>query len=174
MIKRGHRRQPDGFSWAKFCERGLLLRGLRAVTTRANDLWPKAGKTIAMAKTAEDDTSPELQAYYLEVGKRVRSLRKAKKWTQPDLAERAGVHFTYIAQVERLGINASVKTLYRLAAALEVPPSDLLPGGATKSKIDYEHRYHLLTEKLRRIMGELDSEKEMDAAAIEAEGEPHH
>jgi CheY-like chemotaxis protein len=47
--------------------------------------------------------------------------------SQETLAERAALHRTYISDVERGGRNPSLKTILRLAQALEVPLSTLFP-----------------------------------------------
>jgi transcriptional regulator with XRE-family HTH domain len=59
-------------------------------------------------------------------GKRVRSLRIAKGWTQEDLAGRAGLHPTYIGGVERGERNISLVNIHRIAAALNIAASRLL------------------------------------------------
>lgn len=46
--------------------------------------------------------------------------------SQEQLAERAGVHRTYIGMLERSEKNATLYSIERLAMALEVMPSDLL------------------------------------------------
>ncbi len=55
-----------------------------------------------------------------EFGKRVRDLRKAQGLSQEDLAERAGLHYTYIGGVERGERNLSLKSIEMIADALEV------------------------------------------------------
>ena len=66
----------------------------------------------------------ELQQF----GDRVRTLRKAKGLSQEQLAERTGLHRTYIGGIERGERNVSLINIVRLANALEVSPSDLLQG----------------------------------------------
>jgi transcriptional regulator with XRE-family HTH domain len=66
----------------------------------------------------------ELQQF----GARVRTLRKAKELSQEQLAERTGLHRTYIGGIERGERNVSLINIVRLANALEVSPSDLLQG----------------------------------------------
>ena len=55
-----------------------------------------------------------------DFGKRLRKLREEKGWTQEDLADKAGMHFTYIGQIERGVRNPSLINLYKLARALGV------------------------------------------------------
>ncbi|QOE08395.1 helix-turn-helix transcriptional regulator [Pseudomonas asiatica] len=46
--------------------------------------------------------------------------------SQEALAERAGVHRTYIGMLERSEKNVTIYNIWRLASALEVAPSELL------------------------------------------------
>jgi transcriptional regulator with XRE-family HTH domain len=54
------------------------------------------------------------------VGRRVRTLRTAKEWSQERLAEEAGMHRTYMWGIEQGTRNPSLRHLSRLAAALGV------------------------------------------------------
>lgn len=46
--------------------------------------------------------------------------------SQEQLADRAGLHRTYISDVERAYRNISIRTLFRLAQALDIAPSRLI------------------------------------------------
>ncbi|MCV9950271.1 helix-turn-helix domain-containing protein [Paenibacillus sp. BT-177] len=59
------------------------------------------------------------------VGNRIRELRKAKGWTQEQLAEAAGLHYSYIGGVERGDRNISLETLEKIISALKVPAFEL-------------------------------------------------
>jgi len=59
------------------------------------------------------------------VGERIRNLRKAKRWTQEQLAEAASLHYSYIGGVERGDRNISLETLEKIISALSVPPTEL-------------------------------------------------
>ncbi|MFV1951069.1 MAG: helix-turn-helix domain-containing protein [Nitrospinota bacterium] len=48
------------------------------------------------------------------LGEKIRAIRKAKKISQETLAELSGLHPTYISDIERGKVNASVHTLQRL------------------------------------------------------------
>ena len=56
----------------------------------------------------------------------VRALRVAAGLSQEDLAERAGVHRTYIGMLERAEKNVTIYNIERIALALTVEPSALL------------------------------------------------
>ncbi len=53
-------------------------------------------------------------------GQRLKSIRLAKGLTQEELAEKAGLHATYIGIIERGKQGASLDTIEKLATALDV------------------------------------------------------
>ena len=59
-------------------------------------------------------------------GKRVREERIKKKLSQEQLAEKAGVHRTYIGMIERAEKNITLKNIDRIAKALRVSISHLM------------------------------------------------
>lgn len=59
-------------------------------------------------------------------GRRVRELRGLLGLSQEDLADRAGLHRTYVGSVERGERNIGLDNIYALAEALGVRPADLL------------------------------------------------
>ena len=61
-----------------------------------------------------------------QLGRNLQRLRKAKGWSQEELAFEAGLHRTYISGIERGARNPTVKILETLSAALDVEPGDLL------------------------------------------------
>ena len=60
-------------------------------------------------------------------GIHLRELRLERKLTQEELADRAGMHFTYIGQIERGLRNPSLVNLEKIAKALRVKAGELLP-----------------------------------------------
>jgi transcriptional regulator with XRE-family HTH domain len=61
------------------------------------------------------------------VGAALRDARVAAGWSMGELARRSGVSQPYISQVEHGKFSPSLTTLYRLAGALGVPTSSLVP-----------------------------------------------
>ena len=59
------------------------------------------------------------------IGHTVRKLRSEKGWTQEELAQRAGLHPTYIGGIERGERNLGLDNLLKLARALDQHPSAL-------------------------------------------------
>ena len=56
----------------------------------------------------------------------LRRLRHAKKMTQEELAESAGLSARYVGAIERADVSASVTVLGRIADALNVEAADLV------------------------------------------------
>lgn len=63
-----------------------------------------------------------------EFGRRVRRLRHDLGWTLEELAEEAGMHWTYIGSMERGERNVSLVNIVRIARALGVGPEELMRG----------------------------------------------
>ena len=57
-------------------------------------------------------------------GQAVRKLRQGQKISQEELAERCGLHRTYISDIELGKRNVSLENIERIAAALERSLSD--------------------------------------------------
>ena len=57
---------------------------------------------------------------------RLRELRKAKNWTQEELALNSGLSQALVSQLERGGRGTTIETLKVLAAALDCSVADLL------------------------------------------------
>ena len=64
----------------------------------------------------------------------VRQLRKARGWSQERLAENSNLNRSYIGEIERGRVIASLLTVEKLAAALNIPPSALLTRGEAISQ----------------------------------------
>lgn len=60
------------------------------------------------------------------LGTRLRELRLERSLTQEALADAAGLHWTYIGQIERGERNLTVKNVLRLERGLDVDPGSWL------------------------------------------------
>ena len=60
---------------------------------------------------------------------KLKELRLELGISQEELAERSGLHRTYISLIERAQRNVALENIYKLAKALKVPPSSLLIDG---------------------------------------------
>lgn len=81
-----------------------------------------------MAKPSTGETGegkdPELVAF----GRRLCELREAADMTQEGLAHAAGLHWTYIGQIERGERNLTYRNVLKLARGLGIDPAELMPG----------------------------------------------
>ncbi len=96
-----------------------------------------------------------------QLGQRVRELRLAYRVTQEQLAERAGLSYKFIGEIERGKANPTVDTLCRLAKALRVEVHELLlsPGRETGPQAVYRIGFHdlaLVREALKSADSLLD------------------
>lgn len=60
------------------------------------------------------------------IGDNIRKYRKSGQRTQKDLGEAIGISNTYLSDIERGRTNPSIKTLKRIAKALDISYIDLL------------------------------------------------
>jgi transcriptional regulator with XRE-family HTH domain len=71
---------------------------------------------------------PEDAELAMEFGRRLRRARIEAGLTQEALAELAGVHATYVGNVERGYSSPTLGTIVRLAAALDVDAGEFVCG----------------------------------------------
>lgn len=63
-----------------------------------------------------------------EFGQRVRHERLKRGFSQEELAEKAGLHRTYIGMIERAEKNITLINIEKVANALEMSADELLRG----------------------------------------------
>ncbi|MBM7854045.1 transcriptional regulator with XRE-family HTH domain [Desulfohalotomaculum tongense] len=80
-------------------------------------------------------------------GERIRALREERGYTLQDLAKRAKLSLSYLSEIERGSKRPSLKTIEKLAAALNVPKTQLIEGEITDTGL-------ALGEKIRIIRNE--------------------
>jgi transcriptional regulator with XRE-family HTH domain len=62
----------------------------------------------------------------ISLGRRIFTLRTAKKLSQDKLAEKAGISVKHLGKIERGAANASIKCLTDIAKALDMSVRDIL------------------------------------------------
>jgi transcriptional regulator with XRE-family HTH domain len=88
------------------------------------------------------------------LGAALRAVRERQRLTQEELAERSGLSYKFIGEIERGVGNPTVGTLDRLAEALGVPVSSLLVETDTPSG---PLEYQISRRELLRVREALDS-----------------
>jgi len=64
-----------------------------------------------------------------DFGNKIRELRKERMLSQEELADKAGLHRTYIGMIERAEKNITLMNIEKLANALDVSISDFFLNG---------------------------------------------
>lgn len=97
------------------------------------------------------------KAFLKIIGDRIRVIRKTKRISQEKLAELSGLHPTYISDIERGKVNASIYCFYRVATALDASFSELvyLPSGKIDKKVEKEFA------TLLSLIGNLNKKKQV-------------
>ncbi|MFH1610561.1 MAG: helix-turn-helix transcriptional regulator [Patescibacteria group bacterium] len=62
-----------------------------------------------------------------QFGLKLKKIRLKRGFTQELLADKAGLHFTYVGQAERGLRNITLETLWKFSKALRVKGGELLP-----------------------------------------------
>ncbi|MCD9026013.1 helix-turn-helix domain-containing protein [Cohnella silvisoli] len=101
----------------------------------------------------------------MSIGKNVKMYRKQRKLTQHELAEKATLSRSYLADLEADRYNPSVDTLKTIADALQIRVHELLDEGNEQMLSPREERD--IATKLESMMSELESD-----VALSFHGEP--
>jgi transcriptional regulator with XRE-family HTH domain len=83
---------------------------------------------MASQRKREGRSGRENDAELVALGQRVLELREAAGMTQEQLAHAAGLHWTYIGQIERGKRNPTYRNVRKLAKGLGVDTAKLLRG----------------------------------------------
>ena len=80
-------------------------------------------------------SAPDVAAE-VDVGERLRAIRRLRRCTLRTVAERSGLSESFLSQVERGRANASIASLRRIADALRVSVADLFePDGPPRPRV---------------------------------------
>ena len=70
---------------------------------------------------------------YRKMGMRIRQVRKAKGWSQNELAEKCGISMSFLGHIERGSRIMSMETFSNICLALDAGADELLWGVANPS-----------------------------------------
>lgn len=68
----------------------------------------------------------DIKQFYLDIGERVKIIRKAKKWSQSRLAEKSGLSQSYVSEIESGKARITIDVLVDICNAFGVTPNILL------------------------------------------------
>lgn len=103
---------------------------MRSNNALTGDATPDAAHD---ARDGATSSAPDPVAQAL--GRRLRAARAARDWTLDDLADASGVSRRMVVTIEAGRGNATLGTLLRLAAAVEIPLAELVGGPADASPV---------------------------------------
>ncbi|MBI5573388.1 MAG: helix-turn-helix transcriptional regulator [Elusimicrobia bacterium] len=84
----------------------------------------------------------------IQIGRKIRETRKELNLTQENVAERTGLDWSFIGQIERGTNTPSIRTLSKIAEALNLEIGDMFPAKVTKSKDE------LLLKEISKILNQ--------------------
>ena len=92
----------------------------------------------------------------VEIGQRIRNYRLQKKLSQEELAELCGLHPTYIGQVERGEKNATIESINKISAGLEISLNTLFENieSSSTTKNNYPSQAYNLVQSVPLTMQE--------------------
>lgn len=137
LVRKHSKADRDLFikTFVEYCESSDLSEQQDAMVTMVEILSDPNGKTSAHVKrwplpavVSEDGPrDPALRKWVDFVGKKIRSLRDKKGWTQEELAKKAGLTQSHVSRIEQSKHSPSHKTLVKIAKALGVAVGTLDP-----------------------------------------------
>ena len=68
----------------------------------------------------------EEKSYLKSLGARIKGLRKQRKMTQKEMAEKFGTHYTQIGRIERGDVNSTIVVLRKVASVFGIEVSEIL------------------------------------------------
>ena len=108
-----------------------------------------------------------MSALATEIGKRIRNYRLQQNMSQDDLAEKCGMHPTYIGQIERGEKNATIESISKIASGLNVSLSTLFEHLEEYTETD--NTYPSIAYNLVQSVSESDQEKLVEIIRIALE-----
>ena len=66
------------------------------------------------------------ETFLIDLGSHIRQIRERKNLSQQNLADICDLPKTTIGRIERAEMNTTIKTLVKIANALEIEPKELL------------------------------------------------
>lgn len=83
--------------------------------------------TLDFKTPLEESQNIKLRKEFTQkLSERLREVRKEKKLTQQELAEKAGLHLTYVGHLELGKYHPTVFVMWKVAKALDVSMNDLI------------------------------------------------
>ncbi|KAB0443981.1 helix-turn-helix domain-containing protein [Lysinibacillus fusiformis] len=96
------------------------------------------------------------------VGSNIKEIRKLKKLTQEELAEKCGLQTSYLAGVERGDRNITIQTLEKIIEGLEEVPSNIFKFDT----INFDNKYFEKKELIMILQNLLEDRSEAQVRLV--------
>ncbi len=96
------------------------------------------------------------------VGSNIKEIRKLKKLTQEELAEKCGLQTSYLAGVERGDRNITIQTLEKITEGLEETPSSIFKFDT----INFDNKYFEKKELIMILQNLIENRSEVEVRLI--------
>jgi transcriptional regulator with XRE-family HTH domain len=96
------------------------------------------------------------QSLRKQLGQRIRQLRKAREWTQQELAERAQLDYKYVGAIERGERNITLDNIEKIAVGFGLEAHQLFLFSATKAEVSDER---ISEAKIRDLLKQSDADR---------------
>jgi len=96
------------------------------------------------------------------VGSNIKEIRKLKKLTQEELAEKCGLQTSYLAGVERGDRNITIQTLEKITEGLEEAPSNMFKFDT----LNFDNKYFEKKELIMILQNLLEDRSEAQVRLV--------
>ncbi|OXS72226.1 transcriptional regulator [Lysinibacillus sp. KCTC 33748] len=96
------------------------------------------------------------------VGSNIKEIRKLKKLTQEELAEKCGLQTSYLAGVERGDRNITIQTLEKITEGLEEAPSSIFKFDT----LNFDNKYFEKKELIMILQDLIEGKSETELRLI--------
>lgn len=127
------------------------------MSTSRNDTHIATRNVASLPWTPRDVAerlASQMSEYRLQLGRRVVKYREAKSWNQEDLAYHSGLSVRTIQRVERGQHDGRLKTIEKLAEALEVTQAELR--GPVPESDDLRPLVEMLSDQVQKLTAQVD------------------
>ncbi|MGE7998914.1 helix-turn-helix domain-containing protein [Lysinibacillus sp. NPDC093190] len=96
------------------------------------------------------------------VGSNIKEIRKLKKLTQEELAEKSGLQTSYLAGVERGDRNITIQTLEKITEGLEEAPSSIFKFDT----LNFDNKYFEKKELVMILQNLIENRSESEVRLV--------
>ncbi|OGS23739.1 MAG: hypothetical protein A2297_04980 [Elusimicrobia bacterium RIFOXYB2_FULL_48_7] len=90
-----------------------------------------------------------MENIYLQIGSKIRDVRKKQNLTLEDLSDRAGLDWSFVARIERGKAVPSVMSLVKLSKALNISMAELFEKSSPPEDSLFEREIHSILNQLK-------------------------